>query len=324
MQGQNRICSHFVSQWLPAMAAFIVLVILGVFGVGVFAAKSTPTTTEDSATVTVDYVGDAGEVAMASTEPIFTSEELSFEDFNAVALQWEGARPDLVTMELRIKGDGDWSGWQRPLSMADESKNDSDLAPFSTMLINGNGDKVQFRIYTKANEERVPEIQNVKVITINSEAPIHDGFVKMTSTVDAQSLDVITRSQWGANENYRFDGDDELWPVTKVEWEKYIVHHTAGSNGGSDPAATIRAIYYYHAVSLGWGDIGYNFLIDPAGRIYQGRYGGDDVIGGHAYDEATSTSYNVGTLGASVLGCYDTGGACGVANSFNNDQLTAL
>ena len=80
--------------------------------------------------------------------------------------------------------------------------------------------------------------------------------------------------------------------------KKIIVHHTVTSNSDPDPAATVRSIYYYHAVSLGWGDIGYNFLIDPQGRIYEGRYGGNGVIGGHAL------TWNYGSVGIAALGDY--------------------
>jgi N-acetylmuramoyl-L-alanine amidase len=52
--------------------------------------------------------------------------------------------------------------------------------------------------------------------------------------------------------------------------QKLIVHHTATQNNDPDPPATIRSIYYYHAVTQGWGDIGYNFLIDEAGNLYEG------------------------------------------------------
>ena len=76
-------------------------------------------------------------------------------------------------------------------------------------------------------------------------------------------------------------------------------------------AKLVRSIYYYHAVTRGWGDIAYNFLIDPLGNIYEGRYSDNDpsspsgedvygngVIGGHTY------GYNTGTVGIAVLGTY--------------------
>ncbi|MEK8227997.1 hypothetical protein NKG05_20780 [Oerskovia sp. M15] len=65
-----------------------------------------------------------------------------------------------------------------------------------------------------------------------------------------------------------------------------VVHHTAGNNGyaSSDVPTIIRGIYSYHVLSRGWPDIGYNFLVDRFGRIWEGRAGGIDraIVGAHA------------------------------------------
>jgi hypothetical protein len=103
---------------------------------------------------------------------------------------------------------------------------------------------------------------------------------------------IISRAEWGADESLM------NWDPQYQEPRKQIIHHTATSNYDMDPAATIRSIYYYHAVSLGWGDIGYNYLIDQYGNIYEGRCGGNGVIGGHAL------SWNYGSIGIAVLGDY--------------------
>ncbi|HXF81406.1 MAG TPA: N-acetylmuramoyl-L-alanine amidase [bacterium] len=79
---------------------------------------------------------------------------------------------------------------------------------------------------------------------------------------------------------------------------KFAIHHTATSDGGANPAAAIRAIYYYHAVTLGWGDIGYNYLIDRAGNIYEGRAGGPNAVGAHV------EVANEGVDGIALLGTY--------------------
>jgi hypothetical protein len=83
-----------------------------------------------------------------------------------------------------------------------------------------------------------------------------------------------------------------------------FVHHTAGVNDYSagDVPAIIRSIYIDHVKGRGWRDIGYNFLIDKYGRIWEGRYGGitKDVIGAHAQ------GYNTYAFGAAVLGNYTT------------------
>jgi len=79
------------------------------------------------------------------------------------------------------------------------------------------------------------------------------------------------------------------------------VHHTAVKvEGDARPAVErIRALYQYHAVNRGWGDIGYHYLIDEEGRIYEGKSGGDAVVGGHAY------CHNIGSIGVSMLGNFE-------------------
>lgn len=106
---------------------------------------------------------------------------------------------------------------------------------------------------------------------------------------------IITRAQWGANEKYRFDNLGEIWPPEYSTVKHAIVHHAA-VNYGSDGYNAVRSIYYYHAVTQGWGDIGYNYLVDVRGNIFEGRVGGANVIGGHAYQ------YAVGSSGICVMG----------------------
>jgi hypothetical protein len=119
---------------------------------------------------------------------------------------------------------------------------------------------------------------------------------------------VISRAGWNADPAI-LDWAPQFYPTKKL-----IVHHTADniSRDGTQQyyAKLVRSIYYYHAVTQGWGDIAYNFLIDPLGNIYEGRYSGNDnsrsgedffgngVTGGH------TAGYNTGTVGIAVLGTY--------------------
>jgi hypothetical protein len=123
---------------------------------------------------------------------------------------------------------------------------------------------------------------------------------------------VIPRSGWGADESLRFDATGkEIWPPAFYPVQKVIVHHTATTNADPNPAATIRSIYYYHAVTQGWGDIGYNFVIDEAGNVYEGRYSrayapgasptGED-LSGNGVTAAHVQGYNSGTVGIALLG----------------------
>lgn len=77
-----------------------------------------------------------------------------------------------------------------------------------------------------------------------------------------------------------------------------ILHHTATSNAHQDWAAIVRAIWGYHTFSLNWGDVGYHYLVDMHGHIYEGRQGGDDVVGVHAGPA------NTGSMGVAMLGTF--------------------
>ena len=129
----------------------------------------------------------------------------------------------------------------------------------------------------------------------------------------AQTSGVHSRADWGADESLRFRGPSPMWPPVFQTVQKLVVHHTAGANGemGETAKATIRSIYYYHTVTQGWGDIGYNFLIDAGGVVYKGRStsatmtdpdltgengSAQGVTAGHAY------GYNSGTVGVAPLG----------------------
>jgi flagellar hook assembly protein FlgD len=105
---------------------------------------------------------------------------------------------------------------------------------------------------------------------------------------------IVTRRQWGADESLRHGRPD--YAVVRMAF----IHHTASGNTytATEAPAVVRAIYAYHTRSLGWSDIGYNFLVDRFGTIYEGRYGGvkRGVVG------AQVLGFNKGSTGISVIG----------------------
>ncbi|MET7769173.1 N-acetylmuramoyl-L-alanine amidase [Nocardia sp. NPDC005366] len=120
----------------------------------------------------------------------------------------------------------------------------------------------------------------------------------IASALPGGGPNVISRAQWGADESIRCDEptyDDELGGVT--------VHHTAGRNdySKSESAGIVRAIYTYHARTLGWCDIGYNAMVDKYGQIFEGRAGGLDrpVQGAHA------GGFNENTAGVALMGNHE-------------------
>jgi hypothetical protein len=124
----------------------------------------------------------------------------------------------------------------------------------------------------------------------------------------------LSRAGWGADESYRFLPDGtESWPPEFFPVQALTVHHTAGLNDDPDPAATVRAIYYYQAVLLGWGDLGYHALIDERGTVYEGRWSGSDavpVLGGQPGPDGRlpmvnaghALGFNAGNIGVALLG----------------------
>jgi len=83
------------------------------------------------------------------------------------------------------------------------------------------------------------------------------------------------------------------------------VDHPGCNDKKIDPISIIQNIYRYHAVTRGWGDIGYHYIIDYWGNIYEGRYGGNGVRGAHTYYNRNCDNFNVGSIGILLMGNYE-------------------
>jgi hypothetical protein len=75
-----------------------------------------------------------------------------------------------------------------------------------------------------------------------------------------------------------------------------IVHHSAGANTAASWTAVVNSIWDYHVNTNGWSDIGYNWLIAPNGKLYQGR--ADNITGAHFCGQ------NGNTMGICMIGTY--------------------
>lgn len=100
-----------------------------------------------------------------------------------------------------------------------------------------------------------------------------------------------------------------IWPRQySNRIKKIVVHHTAQTLkdlnedrriDARDYKLAVKAIYVYHTLSNGWGDIGYHYLVDPDGNVYEGRAGGPEVIAAHVLCQ------NSNTIGISVMGNFE-------------------
>jgi N-acetylmuramoyl-L-alanine amidase-like protein len=203
--------------------------------------------------------------------------------FDMVGLHWRGpGSVEFRTQSIR----GRWSAWQ---PAAPEAEDLPDHPSRSWHLGNpywvGASDRISYRLrgrvtrlrayFIESPEERIP----LRRFSMTGSPPL------------------ISRAAWGADETIR-----RAAPSYARSIQFAVVHHTAGTNSytAAQSAAIVRGIEVYHVKGNGWNDIGYNFLVDKYGQVFEGRYGGVDrnVIGAHA------EGFNTGSVGVALIGTY--------------------
>ncbi|MGB9299110.1 MAG: N-acetylmuramoyl-L-alanine amidase, partial [Anaerolineae bacterium] len=225
--------------------------------------------------------------------------------FNAVGVQWHAEVPEGTDLRVAVRVGSDGTTWSPWEEVVEPQRDGSRLyAPMPVMVEDSR--YLQYRLeFSSGQPALTPRLDDVTLTFIDSRGgPDLQAIQGLHLSAQPEGSGVprppfISRANWGANENYRFDSNgNEVWPTEYQTPQKIIIHHSVTLNNDPNPPATVRAIYYYHAITLGWGDVGYNYLVDWHGNIYEGRYGGLDVVGGHAY------SYNYGSVGLCGMGTY--------------------
>jgi hypothetical protein len=217
---------------------------------------------------------------------------------------------------VRTRTDGAWSPWTE-LEYHDEHAPDPDspegrhARPGTDVLFVGRVDDVQVR--ADADGVEPPAGMSLSVVgpgdpaDTRREAPAIDTDARAAARSTAPTAGVATvtprpriysRAQWGADESLRDKGSLRYFEV-----HAGFVHHTVNANGYSrdEVPGLLRSIYAYHTQSRGWSDVGYNFLVDRFGRIWEGRHGGVDrpVVGAH------TLGYNDYSFAMSAIGNFD-------------------
>jgi len=221
--------------------------------------------------------------------------------FGAVGAYWEVGAGDATTLHvsLRVSSDNiNFTNWLDASFDGDGRTIPAANGRFYGRVVLATGLYVQYRVDIPVGVQ----LNLVGLSAIDNSAPpgLASGLPKPGSA-EPEGLQprIISRVEWGANEGLRFEKGTEVWPREYVSAKVMIVHHSETTNTyNADPAVDVRSIYYYHAITKGWGDIGYNFLVDWKGNIYEGRFGGADAVGGHAYQ------YNYGSVGVCLIGSF--------------------
>ena len=213
----------------------------------------------------------------------------------AIAPHWSGKERPGAAIEVTTSADGE--RWSEPLTVGedgDSGRPGKDGRRYGPLIMTGPASFVRYRSYNA--DGRPAAIRGLAWEYLD----VSVGPGSLSSEQDAAATPVaepafISRSAWGADESLRFQNGWEIWPPEYTPVAHAIVHHSDTANF-EDPLIAIRSIYYYHAVTRGWGDIGYNALVDHLGNVYEGRVGGEGAVGGHA------AGYNAGSWGVCTIG----------------------
>jgi hypothetical protein len=201
--------------------------------------------------------------------------------FTMLGLHWQGGGE----VRFRTHSLAGWSPWVQAvvheLPEADEGLAGWQLGtPYWTRP----ADAVQYRL--------VGQVERLRAHFVWSTS----GSSRRLAAASAPSI--VLRPGWGADESI-VRGEPRYADQLAVA----ILHHTAGASpqDAGESVAVVRAIQRYHVESNGWNDIGYNFLVDPFGQVFEGRAGGidRDVVGAHAL------GFNTGSAGIALLGNFE-------------------
>ena len=255
--------------------------------------------------------------------------------FSLLGITWTD--PDLAvggTVQVRTRAiaTGRWSGWQTletegTLGPDGGAEAQGELRGSSEPLWVGPSDGVAARVVDAGGTRPLPAGLRLDLIDPDSAkptggqgggvelapsdppsaAPLSSASASASASASVALPSYTSRSGWGADESL-VTGTPAIGTTVKV----VFVHHTADSAGTADcagSAAHVRAILAYHVKSRGWLDIGYNFLVDQCGTLFEGRKGGvgKAVVGAHTY------GFNSDSAGIVVLGTYTKDGISAAA-----------
>jgi N-acetylmuramoyl-L-alanine amidase len=199
--------------------------------------------------------------------------------------------------EVRVRrAGGAWSAWVALAARGDHAPDTGSGERASDPVWAGGCDELQLRAGRtprgplRVHFVAVPAARRRPALARAAGAP------SQATTAGAPPV-IVPRTGWGG------DG------VTPRSAPRYgvvsmaFVHHTVSVNdyAPEDSPSMVLAIAKYHRDTNGWNDIGYNFLVDQYGQIFEGRAGGIDqpVVGAHAQ------GYNSQSTGVAVLGTFD-------------------
>lgn len=256
-----------------------------------------------------------------AAERSVTSAAAPVAGYGAVGVTWAPGTvvdEEDLRVQVRSRTAGTWSGWMDveydaehgPTPGSPEARH---ARPGTDALVVGDVDDVQVKVTTE--HEALPADLRLAVVdpgvdgrtsrqgpaletSRGAQRQAPEGDVALRAATFTPRPEIYSRAQWGADESLRDPGSLRYFEV-----HAGFVHHTVNANDYTrdEVPGIIRSIYAYHTKSRGWSDIGYNYLVDRFGRIWEGRFGGIDrpVVGAH------TLSYNDYAFAMSAIGNFD-------------------
>jgi hypothetical protein len=211
--------------------------------------------------------------------------------FDLVGVGWRrGSRAD-VQVRARRRG-GPWTRWTRLHDAGDHGPDAAPGAAGSEPVWTGAADQLQLRVRGHARGLQARFVRAAPAAAA----------IARRATLSARARQIpgappiITRAQWGG---------DSVTPRAAASYGQVqlaFVHHTVNANdyGPDESAAVVLAIAKYHRDHNGWNDLGYNFIVDRYGQIFEGRAGGMDL----AIVGAQAQGFNSVSTGVACLGTH--------------------
>src|SRR5918997_883789 len=219
--------------------------------------------------------------------------------FDLVGLAWaRGSRAE-AQVRARRRG-GRWTRWASLHPTGDHGPDDGRAAPGTDPAFVGAADELQLRLKGHPRDLRARFVRALPTATVArrvGERLRRRARASARKQATGPSVRVISRTEWGGD-SVPPRGNPEFGSVQVA-----FVHHTVTANDHApeDSAAIVLGIARYHRNSNGWNDIGYNFLVDKYGQVFEGRAGGIEspVIG------AQAQGYNSVSTGIACLGTFE-------------------
>lgn len=251
--------------------------------------------------------------------------------FTLVGLTWQGKIDQSIVFKVKVRESGVWTNW---INLENGLYEEASAGTAEAVDARGGTDPLLtapadgIEVVMESDSSSIPT--DLKVNLFNSDSTRQDrSITKSSAFTSANSLmrsfastapavspqgavvprpRIVSRAEWGADETWR-----SPTPRMGTRVLAGVVHHTASTNSytADQAPAQMRNLYAYFTKSLNYSDMGYNFLVDKFGTIYEGRAGcavnADPTCDGPAQPTqgAHTAGLNLDTFGVSVIGNYD-------------------